>query len=271
MKKLIALFIVFALCLGGAYAGESDMQKCTDGIIGKELFDLDDEYPDRVEAVGVGVLKCANGYIVYEVDDEYDRIVAAAGFDFSGALLCNNGMNLISAAQLENFAPSTSEELFAAFGSDYYVFNPYPLAMAWITDDGRIAVFTSWSGRNYETLCSEVYNFHELWQKKMIVETFDYEKYERSISRYKKEGIVLDPIKDRDDAVIKATRLGKEQFGDLMDHYKPLSAYYNPEHDVWMVKNYVPELPPNWALFGGDCYFFVEGKTGRVLAFWLGK
>ena len=56
MKKIIALFIVFALCLGGAYAGESDMQKCTDGIIGKELFDLDDEYPDRVEqAVSVPV------------------------------------------------------------------------------------------------------------------------------------------------------------------------------------------------------------------------
>ena len=248
-----------------------DMARLCESVIGKTLNELDGKYPDRVEAVQIGILKCEYGYIVYEIGEGSSVVTAAAGFSFTNILLGNAGMNLLSAERFEGSAPASTEELLSAFGPGYYIFNPFPTGMVWVTDDGRIVLYTVWSTENAGTLWPEVMRFDDLWEKKANIKTFDYERYERYIQRADIDDIVLGAISDYDDAIIKAKRLWQERYVDRTEEHKPYTAFYHPELDVWMVKGYEPEMPPNWVLLGGNCYCFIEGKTGKVLAYWIDK
>ncbi|MBQ4452622.1 MAG: hypothetical protein II912_09670 [Clostridia bacterium] len=96
-------------------------------------------------------------------------------------------------------------------------------------------------------------------------ETFDYSQYEDEIARFQTD-IVVDPIDSSQDAIRAAVRLFHHKFGDEAERFKPYKAYYNEEHDVWLVRTKPPEVTINVIVFYRSGYCFIEGSTGRVLA-----
>ena len=96
-------------------------------------------------------------------------------------------------------------------------------------------------------------------------ETFDYSRYEDWIAKFQTD-IVVDPIDSSQDAIRAAVRLFHQKFGDEADRLKPYKAYYNEEHDVWLVTTKPPEVTINVIVFRRRGYCFIEGSTGRVLA-----
>ena len=97
-------------------------------------------------------------------------------------------------------------------------------------------------------------------------ETFDYSRYEDWIAKFQTD-IVVDPIDSSQDAIRAAVRLFYQKFGDEADRLKPYKAYYNEEHDVWLVSTKPPEVTTiNVIVFYRRGYCFIEGSTGRVLA-----
>ena len=97
-------------------------------------------------------------------------------------------------------------------------------------------------------------------------ETFDFSLYEDRIAKFQTD-IVVDPIDSSQDAIRAAVRLFYQKFGDEADQFKPYKAYYNEEHDVWLVTTKPPEVTTiNVIVFCRRGYCFIEGSTGRVLA-----
>ena len=114
------------------------MRKRIKNMIGKELRELDKEYPDRPRRPGyIGFLKCENGYIAYQIKN--DMVTAAVGFSLSSVLLCNEGMDLLSAELFDSCEPATYGELISAFGTNYYSNSNGIFSIFYIVDDGRLA------------------------------------------------------------------------------------------------------------------------------------
>ena len=101
-------------------------------------------------------------------------------------------------------------------------------------------------------------------------ETFDYSLYEDEIARFQ-SSMIVDPIGSSQDAIRAAIRLWHQEFGDTVDQWRPYKAYYDAEHDAWMVKRKPPEVPEGMIILYRNCYCFIEGSTGKVLALFLQK
>ena len=107
----------------------------------------------------------------------------------------------------------------------------------------------------------------------MEIESFDYSRYERSINRHRSD-LQVKPITGPEDAISKADQLWHDKYGERADLHKPFSAFYNQEYDVWMIKGYTPpnfRLPDGSYQMGGNCYCFIIGDTGAVVAIWIDK
>ena len=96
-------------------------------------------------------------------------------------------------------------------------------------------------------------------------DTFDYSRYEDRIAEFQTD-IVVDPIDSSQDAIRAAVKLWHQIFGDEADQFRPYKAYYNEEHDVWLVRSKPPEVNGNVIVFCRSCFCFIEGSTEKVLA-----
>ncbi len=101
-------------------------------------------------------------------------------------------------------------------------------------------------------------------------ETFDYSEYEEFIARNPGSAVV-GPVSGYGDAIKKAVRLWHQEFGDAVYPWRSYKAYDNAEHDVWMVQRKSLEAQEGTILLYRNCYCFIEGGTGKVLALFLMK
>ena len=121
----------------------NDMQRRCKNLIGKPLDGLNEEYPDILSTFNHGCLKCENGYIWFEMEwfemEETgpQTITAAAGFNHSGVLLYNEGVDMLSSEQFDSCSPTTVGELYEAFGCGYGT-NRGLWSTSYLVDDGRV-------------------------------------------------------------------------------------------------------------------------------------